>query len=135
MARTITLITAQWADLPLETICQKVSAWGFDGLEISCWGDNFEIDKALENDAYIRGRRDMLDKYGLSCIALSTHLVSQCVCDALIDERHKGIVPSRIWGDGDPEGVEIVDESDGVEDMRQLAKLKMKAKRREKEQS
>jgi sugar phosphate isomerase/epimerase len=27
------------------------------------------------------------------------------VCDDPIDERHEGILPSRIWGDGDPEGV------------------------------
>lgn len=105
MARPITLITAQWADLPFETICQKVSEWGFDGLEISCWGDNFEIDRALAEDGYIQGRRDILDKYGLSSIALSTHLVGQCVCDAMIDERHKGIVPPRIWGDGTAEGI------------------------------
>ncbi len=105
MGRKITLITAQWADLPFQTICQKVSEWGFDGLEISCWGDHFEIDKALEDDSYIRGRRDILDQYGLSCIALSTHLVSQCVADGIIDQRHRGIIPGRIWGDGKPEGV------------------------------
>ena len=27
------------------------------------------------------------------------------MCDDPIDERHKGIIPSRIWGDGKPEGV------------------------------
>jgi sugar phosphate isomerase/epimerase len=27
------------------------------------------------------------------------------VCDHPIDERHQGILPSRIWGDGDAEGV------------------------------
>jgi sugar phosphate isomerase/epimerase len=31
--------------------------------------------------------------------------VGQCVADALIDERHKGIVPDYVWGDGNPEGV------------------------------
>jgi len=31
--------------------------------------------------------------------------VGQCVCDNPIDERHQGILPSRLWGDGDPEGV------------------------------
>lgn len=105
MARPISLITAQWADLPFETICQKVSEWGFDGLEISCWGDHMEIDKALEDDSYIPGRLSTLEMYDLKCFGLSTHLVSQCVCDHPIDERHKGIVPSRIWGDGEPEGV------------------------------
>jgi sugar phosphate isomerase/epimerase len=41
----------------------------------------------------------------LKCWAISTHLVGQCVCDDPIDERHKSILPSRIWGDGKPEGV------------------------------
>jgi len=105
MSRPVTLFTGQWADLPLETLAQKVSEWGFDGLELACWGDHFEVDRALEEDAYVRDRRDLLEKYDLECFAISTHLVSQCVCDHPIDARHKGIIPSRIWGDGDPEGV------------------------------
>ena len=104
MSRPVTLFTGQWADLPLETLAKKASAWGFDGLELACWGDHFEVDKALEDDAYVQAKRDLLEKYGLQCFAISTHLVGQCVCDP-IDERHKAILPSRIWGDGDPEGV------------------------------
>jgi sugar phosphate isomerase/epimerase len=91
--------------LPLEELARKVSEWGFDGLELACWGDHFEVDKALEDDSYVRGRRDILEQHGLQCFAISTHLVGQCVGDHPIDERHKGILPSRIWGDGDPEGV------------------------------
>jgi sugar phosphate isomerase/epimerase len=105
MARPVTLFTGQWADLPFETICQKAKQFGYDGLELACWGDHFEVDKALENDAYVRGRWDTLNKYGLQCFAVSTHLVGQCVCDDPIDERHKSILPSRIWGDGNAEGV------------------------------
>jgi len=104
MGRPITLFTGQWADLPLATLAEKASAWGFDGLELACWGDHFEVDKALESDAYARDKRDLLEKYNLKSFAISTHLVGQCVCDP-IDERHKGILPPRIWGDGDPEGV------------------------------
>lgn len=104
MTRPVTLFTGQWADLPLETLAQKVSEWGFDGLEIACWGDHFEVDKALEDDAYVRGRRDLLAQYDLQCFAVSNHLVGQCVCDP-IDTRHKSILPARLWGDGDPEGV------------------------------
>ncbi len=37
--------------------------------------------------------------------AISNHLVGQAVCDHPIDERHQGILPARIWGDGEPEGV------------------------------
>lgn len=104
MSRPVTLFTGQWADLSLETLAQKVSEWGFDGLELACWGDHFEVDKALEDDAYVQAKRDLLEKYGLQCFAISSHLVGQCICD-LIDERHKAILPPRIWGDGDPEGV------------------------------
>lgn len=56
MARPVTLFTGQWADLPLETLAKKASEWGFDGLELACWGDHFEVDKALEDDSYTRSR-------------------------------------------------------------------------------
>jgi sugar phosphate isomerase/epimerase len=105
MSRPVTLFTGQWADLTLETLAQKVSEWGFDGLELACWGDHFEVDKALEDDGYVQSRWDILNKYNLKCFAISTHLVGQCICDDPIDERHKGILPQRLWGDGDPEGV------------------------------
>lgn len=104
MARPVTLFTGQWADLPLETLAQKVSEWGFDGLELACWGDHFEVDRALSEDSYVRDKRDLLEKYGLQCWSISTHLVGQCVCDP-IDNRHKAILPEYVWGDGDPEGV------------------------------
>jgi sugar phosphate isomerase/epimerase len=105
MSRSVTLFTGQWADLPLETLAQKVGEWGFDGLELACWGDHFEVDKALEDDAYVQSRLDILDKHGLKCFAIGSHLVGQCVCDDPIDDRHRRILPARIWGDGDAEGV------------------------------
>ncbi len=104
MSRPITLFTGQWADLPLDKLAPKVKEFGYDGVELACWGDHFEVDKALESDAYVRGKRDLLEKHGLKCFAISTHLVGQCVCDR-IDERHKSILPPRLWGDGNPEGV------------------------------
>ena len=104
MSRPIGLFTGQWADLTLEDVARKASAWGFDALELACWGDHFEVDKALESDAYVQSRWDILNKYNLKCYAISTHLVGQCVCDP-IDTRHKSILSPRLWGDGDPEGV------------------------------
>ncbi len=104
MARPVTLFTGQWADLPLAKLAEKVKAWGFDGLELACWGDHFEVDKALESDKYARDKRDLLAQHNLKCWAISTHLVGQCVGDN-IDERHKGILSPRLWGDGKPEGV------------------------------
>jgi len=105
MPRPITLFTGQWADLTFDTVCAKAKAFGYDGVEIACWGDHFEVDKALSSDKYIRNRWDIMEKHGLKCFAISNHLVGQAVCDDPIDERHKGIIPSRIWGDGTPEGV------------------------------
>ena len=67
MARPVTLFTGQWADLPLEELAQKTSEWGFDGLELACWGDHFEVDKALEDDGYVQAKRALLDKYGQKC--------------------------------------------------------------------
>jgi sugar phosphate isomerase/epimerase len=102
MSRPITLCTGQWADMPFETLCQKAKSFGYDGLELACWGDHFEVDKA--DDAYCRKKRETLEKYGLRVFSISNHLVGQAVTDR-IDERHKSILPPYVWGDGDPEGV------------------------------
>ena len=105
MPRPVTLFTGQWADLPFEEMCRLASSWGYDGLEIACWGDHFEVDRALNEPGYIEGRHAILKKYNLKVYAISSHLVGQGICDHPIDERHKGILPARLWGDGDPEGV------------------------------
>ena len=102
MSRPVTLFTGQWADLPFETVCQKAKSFGYDGLEIACWGDHFEVNKA--DDAYCRKKKEILAKYGLKVFAISNHLVGQAVSDQ-IDQRHKSILPDYIWGDGKPEGV------------------------------
>ena len=93
MPRPVTLFTGQWADLPFEEVARLASGWGYDGLEIACWGDHFEVDRALNEEGYIQGRLDLLEKYGLQVYAISNHLVGQAVCDSPIDERHQGILP------------------------------------------
>lgn len=105
MARPITLFTGQWADLPFEQVCEYASAWGYDGLEIACWGDHFDVYRAVEDDAYVAGKKATLDKYGLGVWAISNHLKGQAVCDDPIDFRHRDMVSERVWGDGVPEGV------------------------------
>jgi len=104
VARPVTLFTGQWADLPLEELARKTGEWGFDGLELACWGDHFEVDRALAEDGYVRSIQEVLERNHLNCFAIGAHLVGQCVCDP-IDERHRGILPPEVWGDGDPEGV------------------------------
>lgn len=103
--RPITLFTGQWADLPLRVVAEKAAAWGYDGLELACSGDHFEVDRALAEPDYCDALRRLLANYGLECWAISNHLVGQAVCDHPIDDRHRAILPKRIWGDGDPETV------------------------------
>ena len=104
MARPVTLFTGQWADLPLEELCKKAVEFGYDGLELACWGDHFEVRQALEDDTYCSRKRDLLEKYGLQLFSISNHLVGQAVLDR-IDERHQAILPDYVWDDGDPDGV------------------------------
>jgi len=103
MARPVTLFTGQWADLPLEVLAQKAKDFGYDGLELACWGDHFDVTQGQKKE-YCDDRRAILARHGLKCWALSAHLVGQAVCDN-IDERHKAILPPHVWGDGKPEGV------------------------------
>ncbi len=104
MPRTVTLFTGQWADLPLAQLLPLVKKMGYDGVELACWGDHFEVDRALAEKDYVQKKWALLTKHGLKCFAISNHLVGQAVCD-LIDERHKAILPADVWGDGKPEGV------------------------------
>ncbi len=104
MKRLVTLFTGQWADLPLKTLAEKTGQWGFDGLELACWGDHFEVQRALNEPGYVQSRWDILNQHNLKCFAISNHLVGQAVCDP-IDSRHKEILPAHVWGDGEPEGV------------------------------
>ncbi|MFZ0217867.1 MAG: sugar phosphate isomerase/epimerase family protein [Candidatus Dormiibacterota bacterium] len=104
MPRPVTLFTGQWADLPLDDLVAKVAAWGFDGLELACWGDHFDVARALADADYCGQLRARLDRRGLRCLAIANHLVGQAVCDR-IDGRHRATLPPEVWGDGDPEGV------------------------------
>jgi sugar phosphate isomerase/epimerase len=104
MSRPVTLFTGQWADLPIEDLAAKAGAWGFDGLELACWGDHFEVDKALADDGYCRSRQEILERNHLNVWAIGAHLVGQAVCDR-IDGRHRAILPPEVYGDGEPEGV------------------------------
>ena len=121
MGRPVTLFTGQWADLPLTDMCRMAADFGYQGLELACWGDHFEVDKALEDDGYCAAKRDLLNSHGLECHAISAHLVGQAVCDN-IDERHQAILPEYIWGDGDPAGVN----ERAIEEMKNTARAAQK---------
>jgi sugar phosphate isomerase/epimerase len=104
MPRPVTLFTGQWADLPLAELAPLAKRMGYDGLELACWGDHFDVGAALDDPGYVGRQRALLEQHDLQCHAISNHLVGQAVCDR-IDERHQAILSPAIWGDGDPEGV------------------------------
>lgn len=98
MARKVTLFTGQWADMPLEELAKKASEWGYDGLELACWGDHFDTVKALEEPDYCKGRHELLEKYGLKVWAISNHLAGQLVLDPNDDVRSDGFAPDELAG-------------------------------------
>ncbi|MEM9160711.1 MAG: sugar phosphate isomerase/epimerase [Verrucomicrobiota bacterium] len=104
MSRPVTLFTGQWADLPLVELAPLAKKMGYDGLELACWGDHFDVDQAARSKTYCKQIWQILTDNELTCFSVSNHLVGQAVCDN-IDERHKAILSSAIWGDGKPEGV------------------------------
>jgi len=97
MNKPVTLFTGQWADLTFEEMCKKASDWGYDGLEIACWGDHMEVRKAADDPSYIKEKKQMLQKYKLNCWALGAHLSGQCVGDRY-DERLDGFAPDEVKG-------------------------------------
>jgi sugar phosphate isomerase/epimerase len=121
MARPVTLFTGQWADLPVQEMARKARDFGYDGLELACWGDHFEVDQALADDSYCARKRELLESMDLQCYAISNHLVGQAVLD-IIDDRHKAILPKYVWGDGDPAGVT----ERAIEEMKNTARAAQK---------
>ncbi|MBM3236110.1 sugar phosphate isomerase/epimerase [Candidatus Poribacteria bacterium] len=101
MGRPVTLFTGQWADLPLEKLAQMASGWGYDGLELACWGDHFDVNKAAESPDYCKGRHELLAKYGLKVWAISNHLAGQLVLDLNNDARSDGFAPADCAGNAE----------------------------------
>jgi sugar phosphate isomerase/epimerase len=93
MARKVTLFTGQWADLPIETMCQTAADMGYDGLELCCWGDHFDVDKAADSKTYCDERRKLL-----ACWAISHHLAGQLVGDPNDDHRTDAFAPPSTHG-------------------------------------
>ena len=102
--RPVTLFTGQWADLPIAELLPKVKAMGYEGVELACWGDHFDVTRAVKEKGYVESLWAQLELHDLGCWAISSHLVGQATCDN-IDERHQSILPAHVWGDGKPEGV------------------------------
>ncbi len=101
MSRPITLCTGQWADLPLEVLAKKASDWGYDGLELACWGDHMDVEKAANDKDYCKRQLDILEKNNLKLFAISNHLAGQLVCDPNDDERSDAFAPKDCAGDAE----------------------------------
>jgi len=99
MARPVTLFTGQWADLSLAELAEKASDWGYDGLELACWGDHFDPAKGATDSAYCKQQKNILKEYNLSVYSISHHLAGQLVCDLNNDTRSDGFAPSDCAGD------------------------------------
>ncbi|MGE5573881.1 MAG: sugar phosphate isomerase/epimerase family protein [Bacteroidota bacterium] len=97
MARPVTLFTGQWADLTFEEMCRKAAEWGYDGLEIACWGDHMDVKRAAEDPNYVAQRKAILERHNLKCWALGAHLAGQCVGD-LYDKRLDNFAPPAVKG-------------------------------------
>jgi sugar phosphate isomerase/epimerase len=101
MSRPVTLFTGQWADLPLEILAQKAAAWGYDGLELACWGDHLDVERGAVDKEYCAGRLALLKKHNLKLFAISHHLAGQLVCDPNNDSRSDGFAPASCAGDAE----------------------------------
>ena len=99
MPRPVTLFTGQWADLPLEVMCKKAAEFGYDGLELACWGDHMELDKADSQPDYCTAKKELLAKHGLNVWAISNHLSGQLTLDPNDDERSDDFAPKECHGD------------------------------------
>ena len=120
--RPLTLFTGQWTDLPLAELAPLAKGMGYDGLELACGGDHFNVQRALKEPGYAAAQRQLLADHGLQVFAIGNHLIGQAVCD-LIDERHKAILPAHVWGDGEPEGVRQRAAAELADTARAAAKL------------
>ncbi|HOQ63651.1 MAG TPA: sugar phosphate isomerase/epimerase [Clostridia bacterium] len=114
--RPVTLCTAQWADMHFEELCALASDMGYDGLEIACWGNSLDLDRALEEPDYIPWVKDTLKKHRLVCKAIATHIIGQCVGDAP-DPRLNNFAPARLKDN--PQGIREW----GIEQMKKSAQV------------
>jgi sugar phosphate isomerase/epimerase len=121
MPRPVILFSGQWTDLSLEELAPKVSEWGYQGLELACWGDHLEVQRALSEADYCQQKLDLLARHDLTVPVIANHRVGQAVCDP-IDARHQALLPDYVWGDGQPLGVQ----QRAVEELMATAQLAQK---------
>jgi sugar phosphate isomerase/epimerase len=68
----VTLFTGQWADLPIAELLPKIKAMGYEGVELACWGDHFDVSRAVNEPGYVESIWKLLEKNKLGCWAISS---------------------------------------------------------------
>lgn len=101
MSRPVTLFTGQFADIPLEQLAAKARVWGYDGLELACWGDHVDVERAATDIKYAKTRKEILADNGLKLFAISHHLAGQLVCDPNNDSRSDMFAPKSCAGNAE----------------------------------
>ena len=91
----VTLCTIQWADMPFDELCTLAKKMGYDGLEVACWGNGIDLDRALSDESYVDWMKENLKKNGLVMTALAVHIIGQCVGDDP-DPRLNNFAPSAL---------------------------------------
>ena len=97
-------VPGPFADVPLDTLAGQIGDWGYQGVELCCWGDHLEVQRGLSDDGYSPARVALLARHDLQIPVIANHKVGQAVSDP-IDARHQALLPDYVWGDGDPAGV------------------------------
>ncbi len=101
MNRPVTLFTGQWADLALEELARKAAIWDYEGLELACWGDHLDVEKAATIPDYYKHQLEILKRNNLNVYSISNHLAGQLVCDLNNDSRSDAFAPADCAGDPD----------------------------------
>ncbi len=122
MPRQVILFTGPWADLPLQTLATHCTDWGYHGVELCCWGDHFQVDRAHADPNYIATQLELLQRHDLQPFVLANHKTSQAISDP-IDRRHEALLPPHVWGDGVPAGVQKRATEDLIATFRAAEKL------------
>jgi hypothetical protein len=90
------------ADLPLEKLCERRRSSDTTASELACWGDHFDVQRALADRSYSEKHWELLERLRPGGLRGQQPPRREAVCDP-IDERHKSILPERVWGDSKPE--------------------------------
>src|SRR5437588_12461791 len=99
MPRPVLLFSGQWTDLPLAELAPKLAEWGYQGVELACWGDHFEVQRALSEPEYCQEKLELLGKYDLQTVVLRNHRTGTAVCDR-IGARPTRLFAGYVWGRG-----------------------------------